>query len=77
MNNKATWNGYAVQGDVKELEQITGSKGFVNLDKDDIIAMLSADGENYVVTANAGKIEDAFNAALANIPVIILCHRKN
>lgn len=71
MNNKATWNGYAVQGDVKKLDQIADSEGSVNLGKDDIIATLSADGENYVATGSAANLGNAFSAALANLPVSI------
>jgi len=67
--NLSQWNGYTVHGDVKALDRISESEGFINLDKGDIIATLSADGENYVATGSAADIGEALNAALANIPV--------
>lgn len=69
--NTSQWNGYAVNGEVKELDRIAESEGFINLDKDDIIATISADGENYITTGSAANLGEAFNAALANIPVSI------
>jgi len=36
--NISQWNGFAIHGDVKELDRIVESKGSINLDKDDIIA---------------------------------------
>lgn len=69
--NISQWNGYVVHGDVRELDRISESEGFINLDKDYIIATLSADGENYVATGSAANLGNAFSAALANLPVSI------
>ena len=44
----STWGGYAVHGDVKELDRIVESTGLINLDKEDIIKVLSSDGEIFV-----------------------------
>jgi len=62
------WNGYAVHGDVRELDHIVESRGFINLDKNDIIETLSKDGENYVATGCDANIGDAFSAAVADLP---------
>lgn len=48
-----TWNGYAVHGDVKELDAIVESTGFIELDKEDVVSILSADGENCVISGTA------------------------
>lgn len=69
MDNKTSfWNGLPVVGDVKELDYIVESNGFINLSKEDIIEVLSASGENYVVTGTGEKINDAFDNAVANLP---------
>ncbi|WP_304423718.1 hypothetical protein [Paramuribaculum intestinale] len=69
MNNEISiWNGYPVHGDIKELDRIIESEGIITLDKDDIVRVLSAEGENHVtsgVNANLGK---AFNEAVNSLP---------
>ena len=37
----SNWNGYEVYGDIKELDAIVESNGFINLDKDDVVEVLS------------------------------------
>ena len=62
------WNGYPVHGDVKELDRIIESDHFFNLDQDDIINVLSAEGNNYVTFAINANLGDAFNAAINSLP---------
>ena len=62
------WNGYPVHGDVKELDRIIESDHFFNLDQDDIINVLSAEGNNYVAFAINANLGDALNAAVNGLP---------
>lgn len=68
MNEISVWNGYPVLGDVKELDRIVESEGFINLDKDDIIAVLSAEGESYVTSGVNVNLGEAFNEAVNSLP---------
>ena len=68
---KSEWNGYSVHGDVKELDRIVESDHFINLDQDDIINVLSAEGDNYVAFAINANLGDAFNAAINSLPCTI------
>ncbi len=68
MTNSQTWNGYAVHGEAKELDIIVESNGFIPLGKEDIIEVLSAEGENFVVTATASNISEAFSKAIKHLP---------
>ena len=65
------WNGYPVHGDVKELDRIIESDHFINIDQDDIINVLSADGNNYVTFAINANLGDAFTAAINSLPCTI------
>ena len=65
---KSIWNGYKVHGDVKTLDLIAEETGMVNLDKDDIISVLSDGGENYVTTGVSDNISNAFSEAVDNLP---------
>ena len=60
MNNEISiWNGYPVHGDIKELDRINKSDGLINLDKDDVANVLSAEGESHVTsgaTPNLAKL---------------------
>ncbi len=67
----STWNGYAIHGDIKELDAIIVSTGYINLDKDDVIGVLSAEGENCVTTGTAPKIDEAFTNAINELPYSI------
>ena len=41
MNTKLSdWNGFAVHGDIKELDKIIESGGLISLDKNDVIQTL-------------------------------------
>lgn len=64
----SNWNGYAVHGDVKELDAIVESRGFVNLDKDDVVGILSADGDKWIATGTDKQIVEAFTKAINNLP---------
>lgn len=68
MTNSLTWNGYAVHGEAKELDKIAESNGLIPLGKEDIIEVLSAEGENYVVAATASKISEVFSIAIKQLP---------
>lgn len=67
-NSQTIWNGYPVHGAAKELDNIVESTGFIPLAKEDIIEVLSADGENYVVTGVNANISSAFSEAVDNLP---------
>lgn len=62
------WNGYAVYGDTRELDCIAGTYGLINLDKEDIISVLSAEGENYLTASVNADLGEAFNQALIGLP---------
>ena len=62
------WNGYPVHGDVKELDRIVEYDHFINLDQDDIINVLSAEGNNFLLSAVNANLGDAFNDAINNLP---------
>lgn len=62
------WNGYAVYGDTRELEYIAETDGLINLDKEDIISVLSAEGENYLTASVNADLGEAFNQALIGLP---------
>lgn len=64
----SNWNGYAVHGDVKELDVIVETQGYINLDKDDVHEVLSAEGDNWVATGTDKQIAEAFTKALNNLP---------
>ena len=55
----SNWNGYDVYGDIAELDAIVESTGFINLDKDDVIGVLSAEGENCVTTGMDNLIDNS------------------
>lgn len=67
----SNWKGYDVDGDIRELDAIVESTGFINLDKDDVIGVLSADGENCVTTGMDNLIDEAFRKAVNELPYSI------
>lgn len=67
----SNWNGYDVYGDIAELDAIVESTGFINLDKDDVIVVLSAEGENCVATGTGNRIDEAFTTAINELPYSI------
>lgn len=64
----SNWKGYDVCGDIRELDAIVESTGFINLDKDDVIGVLSAEGENCVTTRTDNRIDEAFTKAITKLP---------
>lgn len=68
MNNISNWNGYTVHGDVKELDFIAEAEGMINLDKNDIVNVLSSEGENWIAVGTGADMGDAFNEAVNNLP---------
>ena len=67
----SNWKGYDVDGDIRELDAIVESTGFINLDKDDVIEVLSAEGENCVATGTGNRIDEAFTTAINELPYSI------
>lgn len=69
MNNGISiWNGYPVHGDIKELDRIIESEGLITLDKDDVVNVLSAEGESHVASGVNFKLGEAFNEAVNALP---------
>lgn len=69
MNNGITiWNGYPVHGDIKELDRIIESEGLITLDKDDVVSVLSTEGESYVTSGVDANLGEAFNEASNALP---------
>ena len=69
MNNEISiWNGYPVHGDIKELDRIIESEGLITLDKDDVVNVLSAEGESHVTSGVNFKLGEAFNEAVNALP---------
>ncbi len=69
MNNGiSTWNGYPVHGDIKELDRIIESEGLITLDKNDVVNVLSAEGESHVTSGVNSKLGEAFNEAVNSLP---------
>lgn len=68
MNKDSIWNGYTVHGDVSELDFIADAHGMINLDKDDIVSILSFTGENWIAVGIDTNIDHAFNDALNHLP---------
>lgn len=64
----SNWKGYDVDGDIRELDAIVESTGFINLDKDDVIEVLSAEGGNCVTTGTDNSIDKAFTKAVNGLP---------
>lgn len=68
MNNTSTWNGYTVHGDIKELDFIAEAEGMTCLDKNDILSILSSEGENWITVGAGTDMGHAFNEAINNLP---------
>lgn len=66
-----SWNGYSVHGDVKELDAIMETHDPINLDKDDIVCVLSSEGENWVTAASHARIDEAYSKAVLSLPFTI------
>lgn len=64
----SNWKGYDVDGDIRELDAIVESTGFINLDKDDVIEVLSAEGGNCMTTGTDNSIDKAFTKAVNGLP---------
>ncbi|MDE6556016.1 MAG: hypothetical protein K2K55_03540 [Duncaniella sp.] len=62
------WNGFPVYGNVEEIDSIVETSGLINIDKEDIESVLSADGENRIITASGADISEALNAAINGLP---------
>ncbi len=62
------WNGYYIHGDIKELDRIIESEGIITLDKDDIVNLLSAEGESHVTSGVDANLGEAFNEAVNALP---------
>ena len=62
------WNGEAVYGEIRELDYIVGTDGLININSEDIITVLSAEGENYLTASVNANLGEAFNEALIGLP---------
>ena len=69
MENVSIWSGFNVNGDVTEIEAIVSTPGLIALDRDDIVSVLEAEGESFVVTGTGVTLEAALDSALANVHV--------
>lgn len=69
--NETIWNDYSLIGDTNELDFIVKADGQINLDYDDIIATLSASGNNYVASGRASTLSNAFKSAVDNLPTTL------
>ena len=67
--DKSIWNGYTVHGDVKELENIVENPHMISLDRQDILLTFSKTGDNWISVAVAETISEAFNEAMAKLPI--------
>ena len=72
MNNEISmWNGYPVHGNAKELDRIIENSGYINNDQEDIISVLSAEGDNHLTSGINVNLDDAFNDAAKSLPCTI------
>lgn len=67
MKKLSTWKGYPVIGDVAEIDAVVSTPGYIALDRDDILSILEADGESFVLTGSGATLEAAWEVALANV----------
>lgn len=65
---QSIWNGYMVHGNAEELDSLAEETGMVNLDNENIIHVLSDDGESYVTTGVSANISEAFREAVDKLP---------
>lgn len=68
MNEISVWNGHTVYGDSTEIVFILGTQGWINIDKNDIVSVLSAEGDNWIVSATDTSLGEAFKRAVAALP---------
>ncbi len=64
----STWQTYPINGDAKQLDKIAESQGFIPLGNEDIIEVLSTEGENYVVSDTDPNFGEAFTKAIKLLP---------
>ena len=69
MENVSIWSCFNVNGDVTEIEAIVSTPGLIALDRDDIVSVLEAEGESFVVTGTGFTLNAALDSALANVHV--------
>ena len=65
MNESTSWNGYTVNGDSSELDKIIATPNIISLDKNDIISVLSREGEHRITTGVGADCLSALNAAIS------------
>lgn len=71
MNNKeSVWVNLPVQGDVNELDAIINTPSLISLDQNDILKVLNAEGDSYIITATAGSLTKAMSSALEKMPLV-------
>ncbi len=58
-----------VKGDVKELDAIVSNSGIISLDRDDIVSVLEAEGESFIIKGQADDLAEAIKLTLREIPL--------
>ena len=66
MNESTSWNGYTIYGDSVEIDKMIATTNIISLDKNDIIGVLSREGEHRIATGVGVDCESALNAALSS-----------
>lgn len=67
-NELSTWNNYPVYGNAAELDVIADSNDVMNIDRGDIIGVLSAGYTNRIATGTGATLGEAFDAAVDALP---------
>lgn len=70
-NELSTWNNYPVYGNAAELDVIADSDDVMNIDRSDIIGVLSAGYTNRIVAGTGATLGEAFEAAINALPYSI------
>ena len=65
MNESISWNGYIVYGNSSELDKIIATPNIIAVDKNDIISVLSPEGEHRITTGVGADCLSALNAAIS------------
>ena len=73
MNNKeSVWENLPVQGDVNELNAIINTPSLISLDRNDIMKVLNAEGDSFIITGTAGSLIEALHSALEKMPLVYI-----
>lgn len=75
-NELSTWNNYPVYGNASELDVIADSDDVMNIDRSDIIDVLSAGYTNRIATGTGATFGEALDAAVNALPYPISKPKK-